>query len=374
MAAIINGNQIKLNSGQVINGQEGGWYDGQQLFGGTLSQAGVINANSNQQGAGQAVSKEVVAQTNPANVAYLQQQNAQAAPAGGGGGGASGFSGGGGGGASVGAGSGMGYASPDIINLPELYKTLYGGSGISDLEGQLSKNTQAYNDAQMKINDNPFLSEANRVGRQQKLATDFDNRTANMKNDIATKKADIEMQLNLQTKQFDINSQAAQQALSQFNSLLQMGALDNASGEDIANITRSTGLSSQAIQSAVNANKAKNVQTAVIQYDDGQNTGFAVVNQQTGEIISKQNVAPSKPAASGSGTLSDSRELALQKAEAPSALAEGARQGKTLASMIEFGTQNGVSAQDIWNIYQSVDYYHMSAAQRKADMKKYGIK
>lgn len=54
--------------------QEGGWYSGRQYWGGKLSDAGTINPLSNQQGAGQQVSNEVVKQTNPNNVNYIQQQ------------------------------------------------------------------------------------------------------------------------------------------------------------------------------------------------------------------------------------------------------------------------------------------------------------
>lgn len=46
--------------------QTGAWYSGRQYWNGTLSSPGVINSQSNQQGAGQAVSPEVVAASNPA--------------------------------------------------------------------------------------------------------------------------------------------------------------------------------------------------------------------------------------------------------------------------------------------------------------------
>ena len=54
--------------------QQGGWYEGRQYWNGTFSAPGVIHSQSNQQGAGQSVSREVAAQTNPANVAYLEAQ------------------------------------------------------------------------------------------------------------------------------------------------------------------------------------------------------------------------------------------------------------------------------------------------------------
>lgn len=54
--------------------QQGGWYNGRQYWNGTLSAPGVINSSSNQQGAGQAVSNEVVKQTSPSNLPYIQGQ------------------------------------------------------------------------------------------------------------------------------------------------------------------------------------------------------------------------------------------------------------------------------------------------------------
>jgi ElaB/YqjD/DUF883 family membrane-anchored ribosome-binding protein len=54
--------------------QQGGWYEGRQYWDGTFSEPGQINKLSNQQGAGQQVSKEVIAQTNPNNVSYIDNQ------------------------------------------------------------------------------------------------------------------------------------------------------------------------------------------------------------------------------------------------------------------------------------------------------------
>lgn len=58
--------------------QQGAWYDGRQYWNGTLGEPGKIHPESNQQGAGKSVSKEVVSQTNPANVNYIQAQQLQA--------------------------------------------------------------------------------------------------------------------------------------------------------------------------------------------------------------------------------------------------------------------------------------------------------
>lgn len=280
--------------------QDLGWYDGYQYKGGTFADArGVIHPDSNQVGAGQKVSEEVnrasaaaQGKSYPEFKAYLEGSNKTAYRPGVGSGGA--VSGGGsataGGGGGIGlAGSGMGTQA--AINLPELYKGIYESSGIKDLQDKLSEQERGYIDATGQINDNPFLSEATRVGRVAKLDELYQKRTANLRNDIATAKADNETRLNLELKQFDINSEAAKQALDQFNTLLSMGALDNASGEDIAQLTRATGLSSGAIQSAIQKKNQTNRDTQVITStaDDG-TVSAVVIDKQTGEIIAQNDL------------------------------------------------------------------------------------
>lgn len=209
---------------------------------------------------------------------------------------------------------GIGFNQPQTLDLAGLYQKLYDTSSIKndqtrfeDLSKKASERELAKNEALAKINDNPFYSEGTRVGRAAKLNEIYNNDVTALtgqqkviQDKIATQKADIETKLNIQTKQFDINSQAATQALNQFNSLLSAGALDSASGTDIANLTRSTGIPSSMIQSAIAASrkaKEKDIQTQTISFDDGNNTGFAVINSQTGEIIKKQVVAASAPTA-----------------------------------------------------------------------------
>ncbi|MEK7180685.1 MAG: hypothetical protein AAB706_04365, partial [Patescibacteria group bacterium] len=178
------------------------------------------------------------------------------------------------------------------INLPDLYQGLFDKSGIKGIEDELSSKSRAYTEQVSKIKDNPYLSEATMTGRLSKLQDKFNADTKNIQSDISMRKADIETKLNLQMKQFDINSQQAKMALDQFNSLLSAGALSGASGEDIGNITRATGISSNMIQSAIRASKAKDVKTEVKTFTN-ENTGVVtsvVINSATGEIINQQNL------------------------------------------------------------------------------------
>jgi len=298
--------------------QTGGWYSGRQYWNGTLSDPGVIHPQSNQTGAGTAVAPEV----NAASAAlqgvspdqmnqYLQQQTqaganvapvSQPAPTYQPSGGTTG-------------GQGIGFTQPATIDLPSLYNKLYADAGINTLQEQFSSYQKQFTEAKGKNNDNPFLSEASRVGREAKLTKLYDERTANILSEIAMKKADVETQLNLQMKQFDINSQASKDAMNKFNDLLSSGALAGASGEDIANITRATGMSSSMVQSAINASKAKNLDTETISFDDGTNTGFAIINSQTGEIIKKQVVAASKPTATSTSPTQNVKTQFLTEAK-----------------------------------------------------------
>ena len=303
-----------------------GWYPSAtggsyQYLNGTFGESGAIHSASSQVGAGQAVSSEVNRQSDKAQGlapgtidAYLAKNKTvtptTSTPTTGGLGATSMGSTGGG------SGTGVGITAPQTLDLTGIYNNLYSQSGVSELETQLSNAEKSFNTAVSKINDNPFLSEASRVGRVQKLSTDYQNSVANLKNDVATKKADIETQLNLQTKQFDINSQAAKDALTQFNNLLSMGALTNASGEDIANLTRSTGLSSSIIQSAIQSSQKQDVNTQVIQNTDNNgNVTVSVINSDTGEVISQNSlgsVGGAKTTGGGSGTTSTTKNTEVQ--------------------------------------------------------------
>lgn len=275
--------------------QTGGWYAGRQYWNGTLSAPGVIHPASNQQGAGQAVSKEVVQQTNPDNWAYIQQQaNQQGTATASNNAGTAGTTG----------TSGLSGMAPTntSFNLPEIYKSLFESSGITELEQGLAEKEKAFTEAKGKINDNPYLSEATRVGRVAKLEQLHADRTKNERDEIAVKRADVEMQLNLQTKQFDINSQMAKDSLDRFNTLLSAGALDNVGGDTIAQLTQMTGISSDMIYSAINAQKKKNQETQVItSTNDSGEVTVSVIDPKTGNVISQKSLGTIGNAQGGAG-------------------------------------------------------------------------
>jgi len=374
--------------------QQGGWYNGRQFWGGQLSDPGVINPLSSQVGAGQLVSAEVNAQSAAAQgqtpqqlETYLQSQRQQQPkpvqtpvtfPTPSGSGAFQTTSPVQGGGAVSGVPT-AGMTPQPTIDLVSLYNTAYKSAGITDLESNMVKQNQAFADAQSKINDNPYLSEAQRVGRIQKLQTDFNANTANLQKEIATKKADIETQMNLQTKQFDINSTAAQQALTQFNTLLSMGALANASGEDIANFTRSTGIPSSMIYSAIKSasdKKAKEDQakTQVIQStaDSGEVT-VSVINTETGEIISQKSLGKVGNAQTTGTSATGIKQSQTDQLQAiKDDVVNEIRGGMTLQDVFRLAS-NYLDANEILRLYNTNSIYG-PAEESEDQLKKYGVK
>lgn len=353
--------------------KEGGWYSGRQYWGGTLSEPGVIHPSSNQQGAGQAVSAEVNAQSAAAQdqtpqqlEAYLQAERDKAAkrnvtPTPARAPGITDLTEG----AAASSGGGIGITPAATLNLPDLYKSLTESSGVAEAEAGLKKKADEFQKAQMQINDNPFLSEATRVGRVAKLTTDYNTSIKNEQDALAMKKQDIATQLELATKQFDINSSASKQALDQFNVLLQSGALAGASGNDIAAITKATGISSSMIQTAIQAQSKKDMKTSVSTVDDGTTVWSVVIDSNTGDIISKQELAKSKPStAQPSAT--------AQKAEYMTYLREDAKKGVPLAQIFQIYT-GYLDPNTILQLYNANSSWG-PAKESYAELTKYGVK
>jgi hypothetical protein len=295
MAQVVNG-QVKLNNGQMITPQQGAWYDGQQFWGGALSNPGQINTQSNQVGAGQAVSQEVIAQTNPANVPYVQQQQQQAnyVPGGVPAMGASG----------TGAGAFSATGKP-TINLQNVYDTAYKSpeiaaaeKAVSDAQMEIDKQTEAYNKAVAEVNDNPFYSETTRVGKERRLQEKYNadilkyqNTQALAADALAKKQADAQVKVNIAMQQYDIDSKDYQNTLSQFNAALSAGALINASGSDIASYAALTGMSTTMIDNIIAQQKRDLIKPQVITAtDDNGNVTIATIDANTGNVINKTSL------------------------------------------------------------------------------------
>jgi hypothetical protein len=286
MAKVVNGKVI-LNNGKVITPETGGFYDGAQYWNGTLGNPGEFNSQNNQ--AGQQGQAAVATQDQNFINQQRQQQNlpaqtyAQPSQPG-----VPNFDGGGGG---AGGGYGTMFNQPSI-DLNALNDKFTNDSGIKAKQDQLAQMEKDFVTAKGNNNDNPFLNEASRVGRQAKLEQLHVERTANLQNEIATSKADIQSKLDIASKQFDINSQQSQQAFSQLNQLISAGALQNASGEDIASITRATGVPSSMLYSIINKQKQDSAvkPTLVNSTKDNGEVIISAIDPATGKVINQTSL------------------------------------------------------------------------------------
>lgn len=163
MAELING-QIKLQNGQMVTPQTGGWYDGQQFWDNTLSAPGVINSKSNQQGAGQAVNQEVLKQQG--NLDYIQKRQKEFTA----------------GGEALPGGSTPGSSTPTSPEIDTAKKT------ISDIQAEIDAKTKAKDEEVALIADNPMYSEGTMTGKISKVTNKYDADVARLNTNLATAK------------------------------------------------------------------------------------------------------------------------------------------------------------------------------------------
>ena len=212
------------------------------------------------------------------------------------------------GGGSIGS-TGSISAAP-TIDLVAITNAAYNTPEITAAQQAITDRQTALNTALAGINDNPFYSEATRVGKVAKL-TDEANADIKVQQDtLASLKADAAIKVNAAQGQYQIDNTAYQENLSQFNSLLSSGALDNASGTDIANLATQTGIPTSEIQSMVNASKAKNApKVSIVQSTDDQGNLTILGVDDTGKIVSrttipgagKETTYKGQPVSNGSG-------------------------------------------------------------------------
>lgn len=368
--------------------QTGGWYNARQYWNGTLGEVNQIHQESNQQGAGKEVSAPVVAASNPAqnlapgtNEAYIASEKAKqeklnppvvgpsgtpnfvsdtTTPTN-----------------NAGGTSAIGSAKP-TIDLTSVYNTAYNtpeitasNKAVSDAQAEIDK-AQAAHDAEMAIiNDNPLYSAGTMTGKADKLDKKFSadlNRLQNAKaiaaGELAQKKADAEIKVNLAMKQYDINNQAYKDSLSLFNSLLDAGALINASGTDIAGYASTLGIPTSMINSIVSSQKAKAVNSQVITATDNSgNMTAVVINKDTGAVISKTSLG--KIDGTKVGTATDTKQSYYNYAKSD------ARSGVTLQQMLQiYGGY--LTPNEIYATYNS-NSTHGPAKEDANMLKSYGI-
>lgn len=183
-------------------------------------------------------------------------------------------------------------ATNAAYNTPEL-KTA--NDAITAANTKLTQRQQALADAQAGINDNPFYSEATRVGKSAKLNEKanadmvvIQNEVQQAQNQVAQLKSDAQIKVNAALGQYNINRQAYQDTLDQFNTILKAGGLTNATPQDLANYAAQTGMSYSVLQSIQQQEQQDNIKTQILtSTDNAGNVTLTTVDTKTGNIINQ---------------------------------------------------------------------------------------
>ena len=200
------------------------------------------------------------------------------------------------GGSSSGGSLGLSGGGTSGVNLMDTYNEAL--SGVSDLQKELDAKKAARDAALADVNDNPFYTEATRVGKQAKVNEASVNDINTIESQIAQKKADAQVAVNIRTQQYNIDDKNYQNNLQKLNTLISTGAIVNATSSDIAQIAQATGMSTNMVQSVIAKAKSDQVKPQVItSTDDNGKVTVSVVDGVTGRVISQNslgNVAGTK--------------------------------------------------------------------------------
>jgi len=218
------------------------------------------------------------------------------------------------------SGAGLGFSTTSAgapIDLNKIYESALQSEDIKNLEKELTTKKDALNRATTDINDNPFYSEATRVGKIAKLNDQAQREISTLEGSLAQRKADAQVKVNIATQQYNIQNQEYQNNISRLNLLISSGALLNASGSDIANIAMATGMSTGMVNGIISKMKTEQIKPTIINdTDDAGNVTVAVLDANTGKVISQTSlgkIGKSKTVAEGiTGTTKVTEQQAAQ--------------------------------------------------------------
>lgn len=205
----------------------------------------------------------------------------------------------------LGGGSG---GAPAAIDLNQIYEEAINSPEIQELESELLAKKQARDEALADINDNPFYSEATRVGKISKLEQRANDEINTLESTLAQRKADAQVKVNIATQQYNIESDMYQQNLNKLNMLINSGALLNASGDDVAQIALATGMTTDMVKGIQQKMQEDQVKPQIVtSTDNAGNVTVTAINPNTGEIMN-QNSLGYVGKASTTGTSDGSKE------------------------------------------------------------------
>lgn len=185
----------------------------------------------------------------------------------------------------------MGTSPISGIDLNSYYDKYFNTPEAQVKKDELAKQEKARDEAITGVQDNPWYSQSTRGGKIAAITSDSERNLARVNNELNRLQSDAQIQYNIQLQQYDINRQAYQDSLNLFSSLVQSGALTNASGEDVARLSVQTGIPTSMINSIVETSKVKSLSLQTL--DDGNNQ-YVVAIDPNGNVVNKTFLGASK--------------------------------------------------------------------------------
>ena len=202
------------------------------------------------------------------------------------------------GGGITGIGSSM---KTDTSGIP-IYQA---SSELKAVQAEYDKKKLEADKAANIIDDNPFFSEATRLGRQGKLNEQKARDLGTLQEKITSLKADDLLKYNVSMDRYKLQLDQVKQNMDRLNTYISTGAILNATAQDLAQIGVATGMSQAMLQGIVSRTRAdiaaKNAPTMVTEL---------IKNEQTGEVtaVSYNKNNPTQFNSNSLGKISGAKE------------------------------------------------------------------
>lgn len=173
------------------------------------------------------------------------------------------------------------------------YDAFFNTNEINQLKADIDEKKKARDTAVAKINDNPFYSEATRVGKINQINQQADAEIGTLQEGLDQLISDAEIRYNIATQQYDVEQDRYKNALSQLNLLIDTGAISNLNPADLAELAKETGLTVdmlKQIQLETSKSGSKVSPEVIKQTDRDGNVTVVIIDKNTGNIINKQNL------------------------------------------------------------------------------------
>jgi len=164
-------------------------------------------------------------------------------------------------------------------------------NNLASIESEYNKKKEAYEKEAAIINDNPFFSEATRLGRQAKLDEQKVRELGTLQDRLTYLKAEDQLKYNISMDRYKLQQDQVKQNVDKLKMYIDSGAILNASSQDLAQIGVATGMSQSMLQGIVARTRAdiaaKNAPSMGVEFITNEQTGEVQVisyNKSTGQI------------------------------------------------------------------------------------------